>query len=217
MKHPFAPLVCAVMAHIKPKNQQSWDVHADTSFNIRMAMEHQICFQIYIVKFRATRVSSTVFFKHQYTTNPQVTLKTLVIKAALEVTSALKGMVSCNGKMAEALEKFSKLFMKIVAAKAAMAKAKDLQNNLETHLNACQAVPLPRVVNRLPILASPLSRVPVALAEADSLVRDVAERVQMVETVGVNWFHCFVRVQALVLIGLGRRISLACKIPSYLL
>jgi hypothetical protein len=40
MKHPFAPLVWAVMAHIKPKNRQSWAVHADTGFNIRTAMEH---------------------------------------------------------------------------------------------------------------------------------------------------------------------------------
>jgi hypothetical protein len=48
------------------------------------------------------------------------------MKAQLELTTcALKGMVSCNGKMAEALEKFSKLFSKIAVAKAAMAKAKE--------------------------------------------------------------------------------------------
>jgi hypothetical protein len=40
MKRPFAPLVWVVMAHVKPKNRSSWDIHADTSFNIRMAMEH---------------------------------------------------------------------------------------------------------------------------------------------------------------------------------
>jgi hypothetical protein len=40
MKCPFAPLGCMVMAHIKPKNRQSWDVHADTGFIIGMAMEH---------------------------------------------------------------------------------------------------------------------------------------------------------------------------------
>jgi hypothetical protein len=40
MKCPFAPLGCVVMAHIKPKNRQSWDVHADTGFNIGMAIEH---------------------------------------------------------------------------------------------------------------------------------------------------------------------------------
>jgi hypothetical protein len=104
MKCPFPHLGCAVMAHIKPKNRQSWDVHADTDFNIRMAMEHHQCFHIYIVKTRATRISDRVFFKHQYITNPQVTPKTLIIKVALDLTSALKGMVSRDGKMAEALK-----------------------------------------------------------------------------------------------------------------
>ncbi len=69
------------------------------------------------------RVSNTVFFKHQFIMNPQVTPKTLTIKAASEITSALKGLVSRNGEMADALEKFSKLFTKIAMAKTAMAKA----------------------------------------------------------------------------------------------
>jgi hypothetical protein len=61
MKTPFAPLGCAVMAHVKPKNRQSWDVHVDTGFNMMMVMEHYQCFHIYIVKTRATRISDTVF------------------------------------------------------------------------------------------------------------------------------------------------------------
>jgi hypothetical protein len=59
----FAPMGCAMMAHITPTNQQTWDIHADTSFNIGTAMEHHQCFHIYIVKTRATRVSDTVFFQ----------------------------------------------------------------------------------------------------------------------------------------------------------
>jgi hypothetical protein len=95
------------MAHIKPKNRQSWDVHADTGFNIGMGMGHHRCFHIYIMKTSATRISDTVFFKHQYITNPQFTPKALAIKAALDLTSALKGTVSCNGEMAEVFQKFS--------------------------------------------------------------------------------------------------------------
>ncbi len=70
MKCPFAPLGCAVITHIKPKNRQSWDVHVDTGFNIGTAMEHHQCFHIYIVKTRMARISDTVFFKCQYITNP---------------------------------------------------------------------------------------------------------------------------------------------------
>jgi hypothetical protein len=135
MKCLFAPLGCAVMAHVKPKNRQTWNVHTDTGFNIGTAMEHHQCFHIYIVKTRVTRISNMVFFKHQYITNPQVTPETLVIKAALELTNALKGLVSCDGKTAEALKKFSKLFTKIATAKAAMAKTKEQLDNLLTHPN----------------------------------------------------------------------------------
>jgi hypothetical protein len=130
MKRLFAPLGCAVKAHVKHKNQQTGDVHVDTDFNIRTAMVHHQCFHIYIVKTRAARVSNTVFFKYQYITNPQVTPKTLNIKAASELTSALKGSVSRYGKTSEAFKKFCKLFTKIATAKAAMAKAKEQQNNL---------------------------------------------------------------------------------------
>ncbi len=66
-----------------------------------------------------------MFFKHQYIANPQVTPKTLVIKAALDLTSALKETISCDGKMAEALQKLSKLFTNIAAAKSELAKAKE--------------------------------------------------------------------------------------------
>jgi hypothetical protein len=96
MKRLFASLGCAVMAHVQPKNRQSWDIHANTGFNIGTVMEHHQCFYIYIVKTWATKVSDTVFFKHQYTRNLQVTPETLIIKAALDLTSALKGMVSRN-------------------------------------------------------------------------------------------------------------------------
>jgi hypothetical protein len=132
------------------------------------------------VKTKATRVSDKVFFKHQYITNPQVTPKTLVIKVVLDLTSALKGTVLRDGKTAEALKKFSTLLTKTAAAKSATAKAKEQQNNLQTHPNARQAVPLQRVVKRPTIMASPIPRVLIAIAEADCHIRDSDKRVQMV-------------------------------------
>ncbi len=134
-------------------------------------MEHHQCFHIYILKTRATRISDTVFFKHQYITNPQDTPETLVIKAASDLTSALKGTVSHAGETAEALQKFSKLFTKIAVAKSELAKAKEQQINLRNHPNACQAVPLPRVADRPPTPASSLPRVPIDIAEADCCIR----------------------------------------------
>jgi hypothetical protein len=163
MKHPFAQLGCAVMAHVKPKNRQSWDVHCDVGFNIGTAMEHDRCFHVYIVKTRATRISDLVFFKHQYITNPQLTPETLVLKAMSELTSALKGTVSREAETADALARVSKLFHKIAEAKAAKTKAKEQQNTHRTHPNARRAVPLPRVLIDLPTKpAVPLPRVQAA-------------------------------------------------------
>jgi hypothetical protein len=150
MKRPFAPLGCSVMAHVKPKNRRIWDVRGKVGFNIGTSMEHHRCFNFLIVKTRATRVGDSVFLKHQYITNPQIMPETLVIKAAAELTSALKGTVLQDAEMVEALAKFSDLFHKIAAAKVDRAKAKEQQNHLRTHPNSRRAVPLPRVDNKPP-------------------------------------------------------------------
>ena len=44
MRHPFAPLGCSVMAHIKPKNRRTWDVHGEVGYSIGTSMEHHRCF-----------------------------------------------------------------------------------------------------------------------------------------------------------------------------
>jgi hypothetical protein len=66
-----------------------------------------------------------VFFKHQYITNPQITPEMLVIKAAAELTIALKGTKSRNTETAEELQKVSDLFTKIAAAKALTTRARE--------------------------------------------------------------------------------------------
>ena len=147
MKRQFAPLGCLVMAHAKPKNKQTWDVHGEVGYSIGTVMEHHWCFNVYIVKTRATRVCNAVFFKHQYITKPQIMPETLVMKAAAELTSALKGTMSRDAETADALAKVSDLFHKIAAAKADRAKAKEQQNHHRTHPNSCRTVPFPRVDN----------------------------------------------------------------------
>jgi hypothetical protein len=123
-------------------------------------MEHHRCFHVYIVKTRATRISDLVFFKHQYITNPQLTPETLVLKATSELTSALKGTVSCKAETADSLAQVSKLFHKIAEAKAARAKAKEQRNTHRTHPNARRGVPLPRALIDPPTQSAvPLPRV----------------------------------------------------------
>jgi hypothetical protein len=53
-----------------------------------------------------------------------------------QLTSALQGNVAPETKAEEGLRRVSKLFMKIGAAKASAAKAKEQQNRLQTHPEA---------------------------------------------------------------------------------
>jgi hypothetical protein len=123
---------------------------------------------VYIVKTRATRVSDSVFFKHQYITNPQLTPETLVMKAAAELTSALKGTVSQDAETADALAKVSELFQKIASSKAERAKAKEQRNQHRTHPSSRRAVPIPRVENEPPARqAVPIPRVQATPPTAD--------------------------------------------------
>ncbi len=125
MKKPFMPIGCAVQIHVKPKSRRTWDTHTKAGFNLGTSMEHHQCFKIYVTKTRATRVSDTVFFKHQYITNLTVSPESLVVAAAQQLTSTLKGNIPAGNKTAEALKKVSKLFTKIADAKANIAKVKE--------------------------------------------------------------------------------------------
>jgi hypothetical protein len=183
MRRLFAPLGCAVLAHVKPKDRQTWDVHGDVRFSIGTATEHHRCFHVYIVKTQATRISDSVFFKHQYITNPQLTPETLVLKAAAELTSALKGTVLRKTETADALANVSGLFHKIAEAKAATARAKEQRNAHRTQPQACRAIPLPRVLIEPPTqLAIPLPRVEAAPPVDDCCIADGGREGQITNT-----------------------------------
>ncbi len=79
---PFAPLSCAIQAYVKPEDCPKWDTQSDMGFSLGTSMEHHRCFRVYITRTRATRISDTVFFKHQYIMNPTVSLESHVVAAA---------------------------------------------------------------------------------------------------------------------------------------
>ncbi len=173
MKKPFAPIGCTVQVHVKPTNRRTWDTHTEAGYNLGTSMEHHRCFKIYVSKTRATRVSDTVFFKHQYITNPVVSPESLVVAAAQQLTTALKGNIPAGNETAEALKKVSVLFTKIAEAKAAVAKAKEQRNRLRTHPDARQAIPLPRVAEQNPRVEMAIPRVE-ETSKADSRVAQIA-------------------------------------------
>jgi hypothetical protein len=116
-KKPFTPLGCAIQARVKPEDRRTWDPQADAGFSLGTSIQHHRCFRVCITKTGATRISDTVFFKHQYITNPAVSPESHVIVAAQQLATALKGNIPAGNEIAEALKKVSELFTKIAAAK----------------------------------------------------------------------------------------------------
>jgi hypothetical protein len=117
-------------------------------------MQHYQCFWVYITKTRATRISNTVFFMHQYITNPTVSPESHVVAAAQQLATSLKGNIPAGNEKAEALKKVSKLFTKISAAKNEAAKAKEQRNRVRATLAARKTTHFPRVEASIPRVAA---------------------------------------------------------------
>jgi hypothetical protein len=156
MKKPFAPLGCAIEAHVKPDDRRTWDTRSDAGFSLGTSMEHHRCFRVYITKTRSTRISDTVHYKHQYITNPTVSPESHVVAAAQQLATALQGNIPTGNETAEALKKVSDLFTKIAAAKNEVAKAKAQRNRVRAAPAARKPTHLPRVEAPLPRVADPL-------------------------------------------------------------
>jgi hypothetical protein len=102
IKRPFALLGIAIEAHVKPEDRWTWDTRSDAGFSLSTLMQHHCCFCVYITKTRATRISNTIYFKHQYITNPTVSLESHVNVAAQQLATALQGNIPGGNKTTEA-------------------------------------------------------------------------------------------------------------------
>ncbi len=180
MKKPFAPLGCAIEAHVKPDDRRTWDTRSDAGFSLGTSMEHHRCFRVYVTKTRATRISDTVHFKHQYITNPTVSPESHVVAAAQQLATALQGNIPTGNETAEALQKISDLFTNIAMAKSEVAKAKAQCNRVWATPAARQTTHLPRVEAPIPRVADPpeadcrvVPRVPNDTKEDCHIVEDV--------------------------------------------
>jgi hypothetical protein len=89
MKKPFAALNYTIQAHVKPEDHRTWDTQSDAGFSLGMSMEHHWCFRLYITRTRATWISDTVFFKHQYITNSTLSSKSHMVSVAQQLIITL--------------------------------------------------------------------------------------------------------------------------------
>jgi hypothetical protein len=159
--------------HVKPDTPLSWDTRLEPGFNLGTSMEHHQCFRVYVTRTRATRISNTVLFKHQYITSPTISPESHVVAAAQQLVTVLQGNIPTGNETAEALTRVSKLFTKIALAKKEVTKAKEQRNRL-------QANPSGRITTHLPRVDVPVPRV-AKTPQADCNV------VQIVASPSVLW------------------------------
>jgi hypothetical protein len=99
-------------------------------------MEHHQCFRVYVTRTRATRISDTMLFKHQYITSPTISPESHVVAAAQQLGTALQGNIPTGNETAEAISRVSELLTKIALAKKEVAKAKEQRNRLQANPSA---------------------------------------------------------------------------------
>ena len=171
MRHPFAPIGCAVKIHVKPGNRGTWDMRSLSGFSLGTSLEHYRCYNVYVTSTRATRISDQVYFRNKYITMPTMSPESHVVEAAQRLTTALKGNIPANSETAVGLTKLGELFSQIATAKAAAAaKQLELANDRQTirmHPTPSATVPvprvevpIPRVAAAIPITMAPVPRVP---------------------------------------------------------
>ncbi len=130
---PLAPMGCAVQLYESINRRGTWADNSKDGWYLGTSNEHYRCHIIYVKKTRSKRTSDTVFFKHQYITQPTLTQADIIVNAIDDLTHALKGRKNVKGDaQIEALEKIDDLLNNIPKK---LSKVKDLQvtPNENTH------------------------------------------------------------------------------------
>ena len=87
---PMAPPGTKILIHEKPAQRKSWDPHGTEGWYLGPAMEHYRCYQLFVNKTKAERITDTVEFFPEKVTMPYPTPTDIAIKAAHDLVSVLK-------------------------------------------------------------------------------------------------------------------------------
>jgi hypothetical protein len=75
--------------HVNPNDRLSWDTRLEPGFNLGTSMDHHQCFRVYVTRTRATRISNTIIFKHQYITSPTISPESHMVEAVQQLVTEL--------------------------------------------------------------------------------------------------------------------------------
>jgi hypothetical protein len=87
---PLAPLGNRFIAHEKPYQRASWDLHGVDGYYLGPALDHYRWYQVHIKKTKGIHIVDTVEFFPSKLSMPNTSSKDLAIIAALELSNALQ-------------------------------------------------------------------------------------------------------------------------------
>jgi hypothetical protein len=107
---PLAPMGCAVQIYESRERRGTWAEHTTDGWYLETSKEHYRRHKVHVKRTKSKRVTDTVFFKHGYITQPNVTSADILIKAIDDLSATLKHQRNTEGiKEMEALWKLDEL------------------------------------------------------------------------------------------------------------
>ena len=88
---PFVPIGMEYLVHDKPNRRNIFAAHCRNGYVLVTSFEHYRAWKIWIINTQATRVSAIVFHKHKYLSNLTATPADVIIAAAGNLITILKG------------------------------------------------------------------------------------------------------------------------------
>ena len=76
--------------HDKPNRIETFSAHCRKGYVLGTSFIHYRAWKIWMINTQATQVSSTVFHKHKYISNPTATPADVIISAAENLLTAIK-------------------------------------------------------------------------------------------------------------------------------
>ena len=86
----FVPIGMEYLIHEKTTRRKTFVEHFKKVYLLGPSYEHCQCWNVRLNKTRASTLSGTVFFKHKYIINPNVTTEAALVAAAANLSDALK-------------------------------------------------------------------------------------------------------------------------------
>ena len=93
-----------------PKTRRTWASHAKTGYYLGAAWKHYRCHAVWVKDTRSTRIGQTVFFKHKYITQPEITTADALTIASDNLCNALRNAPSESNAMQTAVNALTKIF-----------------------------------------------------------------------------------------------------------